>query len=184
MSPDERREQLLDIGERTFTEQAYDDVLLDDVAARAGVSRRLLYHYFPTKREFFAAVFLRASRQLSASVRVDPDRPLAEQVAAGLDAYIDWFVQNPHSALAVNHGSLSADPLIQGIIAEDLARLQQEMLDASGLTGPDRQLAAIAIQAWLAYVRAACTTWLDHPSIPRSTLHTLCLQALILPPAP
>jgi Bacterial regulatory proteins, tetR family len=53
--PDERRNQLLDIGAREFATRAYDEVRMADVASRAGVSRALVYRYFPTKRDLFAA---------------------------------------------------------------------------------------------------------------------------------
>jgi AcrR family transcriptional regulator len=56
LSTGERREQLLSVGARLFSESPYDDVWIEQVAEIAGVSRGLLYHYFPTKRDFFAAV--------------------------------------------------------------------------------------------------------------------------------
>jgi AcrR family transcriptional regulator len=49
LSPERRREQLLQIGARLFAEHPYEDVWIEEVAELAGVSRGLLYHYFPTK---------------------------------------------------------------------------------------------------------------------------------------
>lgn len=50
LSTEERREQLLSVGARLFSESPYDEVWIEQVAEIAGVSRGLLYHYFPTKR--------------------------------------------------------------------------------------------------------------------------------------
>ncbi|MGW2857715.1 helix-turn-helix domain-containing protein, partial [Streptomyces sp. NPDC001215] len=61
LSTGERREQLLAVGARLFSENPYDEVWIEQVAEIAGVSRGLLYHYFPTKRDFFAAVVERAA---------------------------------------------------------------------------------------------------------------------------
>ena len=48
LQPQQRREHLLDTAAAMFAEQPYDDVMIQDIAARAGVSRALMYHYFST----------------------------------------------------------------------------------------------------------------------------------------
>src|SRR6266480_4589396 len=53
---DVRRQQLVEIGSELFAKRPYDEVWVEEIAAAAGVSRGLLYHYFPTKRDFFVAV--------------------------------------------------------------------------------------------------------------------------------
>ena len=50
----------------------------------------------------------------------DPQLPLAEQLAAGLEAHIQSFVDHPYEAVAINRGALSDDPAIQAIITEEL----------------------------------------------------------------
>lgn len=53
MSPEQRREALLDTGEELFGSSGrFEDLSMDDIATAAGVTRRLLYHYFPTKAHF------------------------------------------------------------------------------------------------------------------------------------
>ncbi|MEU5878807.1 TetR/AcrR family transcriptional regulator [Spirillospora sp. NPDC047279] len=178
LPPDERRNQLLDIGAALFATRPYEDVLMEDVAERAGVSRALMYRYFPGKREFFAAIFQRDSDGLLAGAAADPALPLAEQVAAGLDAHIDYFVRNTEAALAVNRGPLSGDPLIQGIISGELAELRRRMLDAAGLDGPAREHASIALHGWLLFVRGVCTDWIEHQAISREDLREMCLRTL------
>jgi AcrR family transcriptional regulator len=64
-----------------FAEQPYDDVTIQDIAARAGVPRALMHHYFSTKRDVYAALFERASDRFLARVSPDPRLPLAQQLA-------------------------------------------------------------------------------------------------------
>ena len=64
LSTAERREQLLSVGARLFSDGPYDEVRIERVAEIAGVSRGLLYHYFPNKRDFFAAVVERESERI------------------------------------------------------------------------------------------------------------------------
>src|SRR6202035_1520275 len=56
LSPEDRRAELLALGADVFGKRPYDEVRIDEIAERAGVSRALMYHYFPDKRAFFAAV--------------------------------------------------------------------------------------------------------------------------------
>ena len=77
LSTGERREQLLSVGARLFSESPYDEVWIEQVAEIAGVSRGLLYHYFPTKRDFFAAVVERESERMMRMTAGDSAPPLA-----------------------------------------------------------------------------------------------------------
>src|SRR3954453_10029713 len=90
LSTEERREQLLSVGARLFSESPYDDVWIEQVAGIAGVSRGLLYHYFPTKRDFFAAVVQRESDRMLRMTAAVPGAPVREQLASGLDAYLGY----------------------------------------------------------------------------------------------
>lgn len=179
MSPDERRDQLLDIGTELFAGTPYEDVAMDDVAARAGASRALVYRYFPTKRDFFAAIFHRASERLMAASETDPGLPATEQVTSALDAHLDYFTANARTALVANRGALAGDPTVQAIISEELAVLRRRMLDAFALTGPERTIAAIALSGWLTFVRTVCVEWLAaEGAMPHERLREMCLRAL------
>jgi AcrR family transcriptional regulator len=58
---DERREQLVALGLELLGRTPHDQVSIGEIARAAGISKGLLYHYFPTKSDFVVAV-LRASR--------------------------------------------------------------------------------------------------------------------------
>jgi AcrR family transcriptional regulator len=176
--PDERRNQLLDIGAHEFATRAYDEVRMVDVASGAGVSRALVYRYFPTKRDLFAAIYQRAADRLLTSAEFVDDVPMADQVIAGLDAHIDFFVANARTVLVANQGPLAGDPTIQAIISEELSVIRQRMLDAIGLHGPQRAVASAALAGWLSFVRAACVEWLAQQTFSRDELREMCLRTL------
>jgi AcrR family transcriptional regulator len=152
----ERREQLLDIGAALFAEKPYEEVLVNHLVARAGVSRHLLYHYFPSKRAFYVAIFQRASNRFMARVSTDPRVPLREQLVTALEAHIQSFVDHPFEAVTINRGALSDDPAIQAIIAEELNLVGQRLIDQLVAEGRPRDATEIAVEGWLAFVRAAC----------------------------
>lgn len=62
---DERREQILQAAQRLFARNGLASVKMTDLAAAAGTSQGLLYHYFPSKEALLAAVVERAMRKAS-----------------------------------------------------------------------------------------------------------------------
>ena len=177
LKPQQRREQLLDTAAALFAETPYDDVLMDDIAARADVSRSLLYHHFSSKRDLYVAIFERASNRFLARVSPDPRLPLAEQLATGLEAHIQSFVDHPFEAVAINRGALSDDPAIQAIISEELNVVAQRLITQLVAEGCVRDVTEIAVEGWLAFVRAACVKWIQSQNISRADLTEICLRA-------
>ena len=88
---DDRRRQLVGIGLRLLTTTPIHEMSLDQVAAEAGISRSLLFHYFPTKRDFYAAVVGAACRRILRAVDEarDADPRPVHGVVNGLLSFIE-----------------------------------------------------------------------------------------------
>lgn len=177
LTPDERRSQLIDVGARLFAQRPYDQVQMDQVAASAGVSRALVYRYFSTKRDLFAAVYQRAADELAAATGTGAGGAVDEWVSAGLAAHFDYFAANATTVLTANR-DLAGDPVIQNIIAGELAMLRGRLLDALDLSGHHREIVGVALLAWLSFVRVSSVEWLLHGRISRDELHALCVRTL------
>jgi AcrR family transcriptional regulator len=54
---EQRREEILRAAEACFNERGYHETTIDDIAARAGLSKGAIYWHFPGKRELFLALF-------------------------------------------------------------------------------------------------------------------------------
>lgn len=178
MSPDERRQVLLAAGARLFAERTYDAVLMEDVAAAAGVSRALLYRHFPSKRDLFAGVYEQAAEQLLVATPLDNGKPLAEQLAAGLNTHFDYFEANANSVLAANR-VLAGDPTIQAIIAGELGELRRRLLDALGVEGTTRTQVSSILMSWLTFVRVLTVEWLENQHYSRAELLEISVGALL-----
>ncbi|MBF6436051.1 TetR/AcrR family transcriptional regulator [Nocardia cyriacigeorgica] len=178
LAPEQRRLLLVEAGARLFGERPYDAVLMEDVAAAAGVSRALLYRHFPTKRELFAAVYEQASADLLVATELDADSPFAEQLAAGLDAHFDYFESNAHSVIAANR-VLATDPTIQAIISGELGELRLRLLDVLGVEGQLREATSAVLMSWLTYVRVLTIDWLENHSLTREQMRQVSVGALL-----
>ena len=151
LSPDARRDELLDVGGRLFAAHPYRDVLMQDVAAAAGVSRALLYQYFPAKRDLFAGVYNAPPSVCWRRPRSTTAPRFLDQVAAGLDAHIDYFTANRQTVLAANR-DLAGDPVIQAIITDELAVLRQRLLDHLPVDADRRAAPSAVLTSWLIFV--------------------------------
>ncbi|MGW7680352.1 TetR/AcrR family transcriptional regulator [Kribbella sp. NPDC054772] len=178
LRPEERRAELIDAGEQLFARRGYDDVAMEEVARYAEVSRALLYQYFATKRDLFAAVYQRAADRLLDQVHLTSDRPLPEQIEAGLDAHFDYFEANRATVIAANR-TLAGDPAIQAIISDELSVLRERVLEATNLAGERRALTSSILQSWLVFVRLLTVDWLIAPHCSRAELRRICTSTLL-----
>lgn len=64
MTGAERRQQLLDIGRTLFAEKGFEGTSVEEIAAKAGVSKPVVYEHFGGKEGLYAVVVDREMRQL------------------------------------------------------------------------------------------------------------------------
>ncbi|MCF3128985.1 TetR/AcrR family transcriptional regulator [Streptomyces olivochromogenes] len=179
LSPAERRAQLLTVAARLFAAQPYDEVLMEDVAERAGVSRALLYRHFASKRDLFAALYQQAADQLLAQTRLDPAETLVEQLAQGLDAHIEYFAENRNTVLAANR-VLAGDRLVQTIITGELDALRERLLGVLPLSDDStRDAVSGVLKSWLVFVQVLCVDWLTEETCTRAELRDVCIGAVL-----
>ena len=179
LSREARQDQLLDLGAELFADRSYEDVHIEELSEVAGVSRGLLYHYFPTKRAFFAAMVRRESGRMSDLTQPDPSLPILDQLRQGIESYLDYCQDHKMGVKAIFHGAASADPEIQGIVEEDI-RLQQDRITAAvEPAGQPTELMQIAVRSWLHFMRNACHQWLDATDTTREEVRDLCAQVLV-----
>jgi AcrR family transcriptional regulator len=187
LSPDDRRNELLALGAEVFGRRPYDEVRIDEIAERAGVSRALMYHYFPDKRAFFAAVVRAEGERLFEATNAPPEpgQSLFEQLRAGVLAYLRYDEEHPHGAWAAYMGMGLSDPVLRGI--EDIDndrqanRIITRLTDAVGTTMDskvERDL-RITIYAWLAFTFEMCRQRLMDPSIDAGYVADACAHTLL-----
>jgi len=106
------------------------------IAREAGISKALLYHYFPTKRDLFAATLLQAAEELRERTQPRPEASPAEALAESLDAFIAWIEERPRAYRRLIEGAASV-PEVRAIVDEVRDRTAERISTASA-PGPNR----------------------------------------------
>jgi AcrR family transcriptional regulator len=174
---DERRRQLLDLGADLFARFAYDELSMARIAREAGISKALLYHYFPSKQAYFAATLEQAAAELAATVEPNPELPPVEQLAGSLDAYLSWVERNA-DAYAKLIMSVGAVPEVRELVERVRDETADRILAGISPTGAAPPLRA-AVRGWLWFLDGAILDWIRNRDIERSRLHGLLLGTLL-----
>jgi AcrR family transcriptional regulator len=174
---DERRRQLLDEGARLFAMYSYADLSMARIAREAGISKALLYHYFPSKQEFFLATLQQGADEIARRTEPDPNLPPFEALAGSVEGYLGWIEDNEPAYRRLMEGAGSVPEvksLVDGIRDATSARI----LDALGGGDPPFPQIRAAVRAWLWFMDGAILDWLEHRDMTRAELRDLLLGSL------
>ena len=86
LTSEERREHLLHAGVELLGRHGTADISIEEIARAAGVSKGLLYHYFPTKNDFFVAVLARSQAEMDQAASREPGCPPSSSSTAASTA--------------------------------------------------------------------------------------------------
>ena len=173
---DERRRRLLELGGRLFTEHAYDKLSMARIAREAGISKALLYHYFPSKSEYFRATVTAEAERLAELTEPDPDLPPLEALTASLDAYLGWIEENAESFAKLMESATGSSE-VRDLVDEVRRATANRLLEAIAPDGPTPQVRT-AVAGWVRFMDGACVDWLAHRDMDRETVRNLLLGTL------
>jgi AcrR family transcriptional regulator len=183
-----RREQLVTLGHELVAARSFDAVSVDDVAAAAGISRGLLFHYFPTKRDFQVAVARRAADELLAATAPDPELAPLDQLRGGVERFLTYVADRPGAYLSLVRGAASGEPELREVGDRTRAELAARVLDGLGLAGPGPEAppaVRLVVRGWVAAAEEMVVTWLgEDGAVTRSELVDLLVGGLLHQLAP
>lgn len=182
MATEDRREQLLSAGVELLRQRRHEEVSIEEIAEAAGVSRGLLYHYFPTKKAFIVAALEQGQAQLARQLEPDPELDPVPRLDASLDAFLDSVEEHAgaYTAIFKRGGS---DSEVAATISRGREQQLQMLLDAMGsLDDPKVEVTPTleaALQGWLFFCEGAVLRWLEHGGLDRHRLRLLLRSSLI-----
>ena len=183
---DARRAQLVTLATLAFSERSYDEVSIDDLARTAGISKGLLYHYFPTKRDLYVAGLRATADELIARTVAAATLalPPLERMRAGLDAYLTTVAGHARAFVALMRGGIGSDPEVAAVIESVRRTYVDQFLARAGATplapllvdGPRIRL---AVRGWIGMVEATSIDWLASPGLERHVVRDFLVDGLV-----
>jgi AcrR family transcriptional regulator len=174
---DERRRRLLDLGTDLFARFSYDELSMARIAREAGISKALMYHYFPSKQAYFAAALEDKAAELAAVTEPDASLPPLEQLTTSLDAFLAWVEANSE-AYGKLVRSAAAIPEVREVVDRVRDTTSARILDGLAPDGAPPPLRA-AVRAWLWFMDGAILEWVEHGDMTREELRSLGLGTLL-----
>ncbi|MFF9864218.1 TetR/AcrR family transcriptional regulator [Streptomyces sp. NPDC013953] len=178
MGVEERRRQLIGVALELFSHRAPEDVSIDEIAAAAGISRPLVYHYFPGKQSLYEAALRRAADELAARFEEPHEGPLGARLLRVMGRFFAFVDEHGPGFSALMRGgpavpagadcSRAVSPT-NAMIDEVRQAAYEQVLAHLGVTDPPARLELI-VRSWVSLAESTALLWLDGRRIPRAEL--------------
>ena len=179
LRPDERRAQILAAARQVLLADPHRELTVELVAAQAGVSPALLFHYFGSKKKFQYAVIEEAAAEVMLRTAPDPSLPPDEQLRSGIRAFVRAVLEAPQLYRATLLMSAAGDPEIRALHSDLRRVFSQWVIDAVAERGIEvTPVVELACHGWQGYVEQTLLVWIDDPTVSPESLERLCEQSL------
>jgi AcrR family transcriptional regulator len=158
-----------------------EDVAIDQIAKHAGISRGLLFHYFPSKRDFHLAVVEAAAQELLDRTAADHRRPVTDQLRASIEAFVGYLTDHRATYVSLVRGAAGGDTELQEIFDRTRTAFCERILQGLGAEAPVLPSVNAVVRGWVAFVDEVTIDWLSQPEpeLSRSRLIDLLEKSLV-----
>ena len=179
LAPEARRAQLIDLGVEMLATRRLDELSVELIAKAAGISRGLLFHYFPSKQEFHLEVARAAAAEMLRRTEPDSSQAPVTALRGALTSYMDYVEENPDNYKSLVRGAASGDADMRAIFDETRSTMAQRILDVLATMGLEvSPRMRLAIAGWVAYVEECVVRWIDTRTIGRDELLEMLTKSL------
>lgn len=170
MGVDERRQQLIGVALDLFSRRSPEDVSIDEIAAAAGISRPLVYHYFPGKQSLYEAALRRAADELATRFLEPLEGPLGARLLRVMGRFFGFVDEHGPGFSALMRGgpaagSSTANAMIDGV----RQAAYEQIITHLGVSEPPARL-ELVVRSWVSLAESTALIWLDGRRIPREEL--------------
>lgn len=113
--PEAKRQAVLNAGYRVFSQNSYQKSPMSEIAAEAGISKSLLFHYFRNKQELYLFLWEKCA-QITIEYLTKYDcygqKDLFESLYRGMRAKMQIIERYPHMAAFTVKAFYEKDPVI------------------------------------------------------------------------
>ncbi|MEV5431062.1 TetR/AcrR family transcriptional regulator [Streptomyces sp. NPDC052701] len=170
MGVEERRQQLIGVALELFSRRSPDEVSIDEIASAAGISRPLVYHYFPGKLSLYEAALKRASDDLAARFVEPREGPLGARLLRVMGRFFDFVDEHGPGFSALMRGGPAVGSSTTNALIDSVRQAAYvQILSHLGVTDPPARL-ELVVRSWISLAESTALIWLDGRRIPRAEL--------------
>lgn len=179
MTPEKRRAQLIDLGVEMLATRRLDELSVELIAKAAGISRGLLFHYFPSKQEFHLEVARAAAAEMIRRTEPDTSQTPVDALRGALTSFMDYVEENPDNYKSLVRGAASGDASMRAIFDETRSTMASRILDVLTTMGLEASARVqLAIAGWVGFVEECVVRWIDTRTISREELLEILVKSL------
>lgn len=162
-------------------ERSLEDISVSDIAAQAGISRGLLFHYFPTKQDFQLEVAREANAELLTRVTPDLSLGLSEMLRDSVSRYVDYASESRTSYQALLRGPSGSHPELAAMVDQTRSAIVHIILAAAPVPTAERDQPRLllTVRGWIAFAEETTLSWLREETITRAELVDLLMESLL-----
>ncbi|MFE2143776.1 TetR/AcrR family transcriptional regulator [Streptomyces sp. NPDC059456] len=170
MGVEERRQQLIGVALELFSHRSPDDVSIDEIAAAAGISRPLVYHYFPGKLSLYEAALRRAADELAQRFVEPKEGPLGARLLRVMGRFFAFVDDHgPGFSALMRGGPAVGSNRTNAMIDEVRQAAYQQIVTHIGIEKPPARL-ELVVRSWVSLAESTALIWLEGRKIPRAEL--------------
>ncbi|WP_402462137.1 TetR/AcrR family transcriptional regulator [Isoptericola aurantiacus] len=171
LSPDERRQQLLALGVGALADHRLEDVTIEDLAARAGVSPGLVHYYFGNRQGLHSAIVRTARDAMLHATEPRADLPPRARLRDTLDRFVEFVRDHDATFYSLVRGAASGDENVRTTIQEARDVLAGHLRDVFAEIGVEPEpLLDVALHSWISFAEQALVDAADAPDVPAAEL--------------
>ncbi|MGQ4378593.1 TetR/AcrR family transcriptional regulator [Streptomyces sp. SAS_267] len=170
MGVEERRQQLIGVALDLFSRRSPDEVSIDEIASAAGISRPLVYHYFPGKLSLYEAALQRAADDLAGRFVESREGPLGARLLRVMRRFFDFVDDHgPGFAALMRGGPAVGSSTTNALVDAVRQAAYLQILSHLEVEEPPTRL-ELVVRSWISLVESTALIWLDGRRIPRGEL--------------
>jgi AcrR family transcriptional regulator len=170
MGVEERRQQLIGVALDLFSRRSPDEVSIDEIASAAGISRPLVYHYFPGKLSLYEAALKRASEDLAGRFAEPHEGPLGARLLRVMGRFFDFVDEHgPGFSALMRGGPAVGSSATNALIDSVRQAAYDQILSHLRVEDPPARL-ELVVRSWISLAESTALIWLDGRRIPRAEL--------------
>jgi AcrR family transcriptional regulator len=159
-------------------DRALHELSVDELAAAAGISKALVFHYFGSKTELLEAIAAAAADDFIERTEPDPSLPLEDQLQQSMAAFVRYVADRRVGYVMLVRGPATGEDAMRDLFEQTRTRVVDRIVSKLGPLDPSPPGFRLVVRGWVAFAEEVTTTWVNDPSVDEDVLLALLRDSL------